>query len=403
MNKLIYRSLFLLAVILAPFAGCKKKKDTNPNPDNNTPYSAMVAIGSWPNTAYYIIDIPSLAEGTVDLRGNGAEMTAELYAQDVLQKNGYYYHANAGAGMLGKYHVEDGRLITDQKIPFTTLDWSSYTWIDDNKLAIFGTNGDQDEGYYAIIQTSDMRVLSSGKLNLLPLPENFSRYSIGFAEYRDNKLFLSYGFGSTDWSQYPLMPVHGETYIAVIDYSSFNVEKSLKGAQLKGMGGPTVYAPTSFIDENNDLYFISDPVNIYDYNSPSVIGRIRSGSTELDASYSLDFSAATSNGMGAAMWYLGNGKAIVRGRIAGQSIDAEHYFAIVNVHTGSFIKKLDLPTDMGERMVQAVIVENGKAYIAVNGQQKDYIAIYDPATDTLTEGAEFVGGVDYILRLEKKR
>ena len=101
------------------------------------------------------------------------------------------------------------------------------------------------------------------------------------------------------------------------------------------------------------------------------------------------------------MWYIGNGKAIVRSRINGQSIDTDHYYCLIDVKTGTFIKKLDLPVDKGERMVNAVIVEDGKAFIAVNAADRDYIWQYDPATDQLTKGVEFIGGIDYILRIEK--
>ena len=141
----------------------------------------------------------------------------------------------------------------------------------------------------------------------------------------------------------------------------------------------------------------------YDYKSPSVVYRIKNGATALDPTYFFDLSAKTDNGMGAAMWHIGNGKAIVRTRIKGESIDAEHSFSVIDVRTGTFIKTLDLPADKGERMVNAVVVEDGKAYIAVNAADKDYIWEYDPASEKLTKGAEFVDGIDYILRLEKTK
>lgn len=393
-----------LAILLITFSSCTKKKDAEPtsDPAAGTKYSAMVIVGSWPNTAYYLVDVPSFDSGEITLKGNGAEMTAEVYAQDVIQKDGYYYHANAGSGQLGKYHVESGKLVTDKKVPFTLLDWSSYTWIDNTTLALFGTNGDQNEGKYAIIETSNLQVLSSGTLDLVDLPTGFVAYAIGFAEYRDGKVFLNYGFRGS-WDNYPTMLVPEKGYVAVFNYATKTVEKSAESASMTTPGGPTVYAPTSFIDENKDLYFITDPVYHYDNTTPSKVYRIKNGSTEIDASYDFNFSSQVNNGMGAAFWYIGNGKAIVRTRVAGTSIDAEHSFSLIDVHSGTFIKKLALPADVGERMVQAVVVDNGKAYIAVNGTAKDYIAIYDPATDQLTEGAQFTGGIDYLIRIEKKK
>ncbi len=366
--------------------------------EEGTKYSAVLCVGSWPNTAYYIAGIQSLTSGTVSLSGNGAEMTGKVYAQDVIQKDGFYYHANATSGRLGKYHVENGVLLIDKEIPFSWLNWSSYTWVDDNTLVIFGDGN--NEARYAVIKVDKMTI-RTGKLTLKNIPAGFDNYNIGFAEHRGGKLYLGYGFGSTDWSNYPTMPVYKESLVAVIDYATMTVEKSLSDTRTTGLGGPNVYAPSSFIDENNDLYFISDPVNIYDYNSPSVMYRIKSGTTEIDPTYFFNFSAASNNEMAPAMWYIGNGKAIVRSRIAGQSIDADHYFCVIDVRNGTLIKKLNLPVDKGERMVNGVIVEDGKAFIAVNAADRDYIWQYDPVTDQLTKGVEFVGGIDYILRIEK--
>jgi len=397
MNKAFHyiTRLLVFTTILIFISGCKKRID---GVVESTKYSAIVCIGSWPNTAYYIAGISSLTSGTVSLKGSGAEMTGKVYAQDVIQKDGFYYHANFSRGRLGKYHVEGGALIIDKEIPFAWLNWSSYTWVDDNTLAIFGDG--MNEARYAVIKVDKMTI-KTGKLSLNAIPAGFQVYTIGFAEHRSNKLYLGYGFGSNDWSQYPNMPVYQKSYIAVIDYTTMAVEKSLEETRTTGLGGPNVYAPSSFVDENNDLYFISDPVSTYDYKSPSVMYRIKSGSTEIDPTYFFNFSAATNNEMAPAMWYIGNGKAIVRSRIAGQSIDADHYFCVIDVKTGALIKKLDMPVDKGERMVNGVIVENGKAFIAVNAADRDFIWEYNPATDKLTKGVEFIGGIDYILRIEK--
>ncbi|ATP58448.1 hypothetical protein CPT03_19265 [Pedobacter ginsengisoli] len=398
MNKLFHctSKLLLVALILISVSGCEKRDIGNV--EEGTKYSAILCVGSWPNTAYYITSIPSLTSGTISLKGNGAEMTGKVYAQDVVQKDGFYYHANANSGRLGKYHVENGSLIIDKEIPFAWLNWSSYTWADNNTLVIFGDgNG---EARYAVVKVDKMTI-KTGTLDLEVIPSGFQTYNIGFAEYRDNKLFLGYGFGSNDWTQYPNMPVYQKSFVAVIDYSTMKVEKSLSDIRTTGPGGPNVYAPSSFVDENNDLYFITDPVNVYDYKSPAVMYRIKNGQTEIDPTYFFNFSASTNNEMAPAMWYIGNGKAIVRSRIAGQSIDADHYFTVIDVKNGSLIKKLDLPADKGERMVNGVIVEDGKAFIAVNAVDRDYIWEYDPATEKLTKGVEFIGGIDYILRIEK--
>lgn len=383
--------------------GCSNDSSVPPTEEAGK-YSAVLAVGSWPNIAYYIADVPSLTSGTVSLQGNGAEMTGKVYAQDILQKNGFYYHANFDSGRLGKYHVENGVLLTDKEVPFTHLNWSSFAWVDDQTLVIFGTgeNAGKNEARYAVVKVNDMSV-SIGKLNLQAFPTGFDNYSMGFAEYRAGKLFLGYSFASSDWSQYPNMPVYQQFNVAVINATSMTVESNISDIRSTAPGGPVVYAPASFQDENGDIYFMTDPVSNYDYKSPSVVYRIKNGTTTLDASYYFNFSSKVNNEMGAALWYIGNGKAIVRTRTAGQSIDSDHSYSLIDVKNGAFLKKLALPADKGERMIQAIVVENGKAYIAVNAEEKDYIWEYDPTADKLTQGTEFVGGVNYILRLEKTK
>jgi hypothetical protein len=405
MNRILnfQAKTILIALLAFTLNGCSKDDDTSPAVEEGK-YSAILCVGSWPNTAYYIADVPSLTSGTISLQGNGAEMTGKVYAQDIIQKDGFYYHANFGSGRLGKYHVEKGTLLIDKEVPFTYLNWSSYAWVDAQTLVIFGTgeNAGKNEGRYAIIKVADMSV-TTGKLDLPTFPAGFDNYSMGFAEYRAGKLFLGYSVASSDFTLYPNMPVYQQLSVSVINYPSMAVESTITDTRTTNPGGPTVYAPASFQDETGDIYFMTDPVYNYDYKSPSAVYRIKSGTTTLDASYYFNFSSKVNMEMGAAMWYVGNGKAIVRTRTAGQSIDSDHSFSLIDVKTGTFIKKLALPADKGERMVQAVVVENGKAYIAVNAADKDYIWEYDVAADKLTHGAEFVGGIDYILRLEKTK
>ena len=163
-----YTRLLLTALILVSVSGCEKR-DVG-NVEEGTQYSAVLCVGSWPNTAYYISSISSLTSGTISLKGNGAEMTGKVYAQDVIQKDGFYYHANAGSGRLGKYHVENGVLLIDKEIPFSYLNWSSYTWVDNNTLVIFGDG--KGEARYAIIKVDKMTI-KAGKLSLNPIANGF--------------------------------------------------------------------------------------------------------------------------------------------------------------------------------------------------------------------------------------
>ncbi len=196
--------------------------------------------------------------------------------------------------------------------------------------------------------------------------------------------------------------------VAVIDYPSIELSKTLEDSRSKWPGGPTRYTPTSFVDEKNDIYFNTAPDNGSDYDAGSAIYRIKSGSDELDPNYYFDFSSKANGHTIQAMWYIGNGEAIVRARIPSDRNKPDFYykwdsyFVIVNVNKGEVVKKLDLSTDIGEVFVQAVVVENEKAYIMLNdADKKGYMWEYDPANGKLTKGLEFAEGYDYLLRIDK--
>jgi hypothetical protein len=196
--------------------------------------------------------------------------------------------------------------------------------------------------------------------------------------------------------------------VAAVDYPSMSVSKLLEDDKSRWPGGPTRYNPYSFVDEKGDLYFATVPEGGWDYDGPSLIYRIKSGADVLDNTYSFNYSSQAGGNTVQAMWYVGNGKAIVRGRIPADRSNADFYynwdsnFALIDVQTGTFIKKFDLPVDKGQIYVQAVVVEDGKAYMLVNGaNSKGAIWEYDPATDKLTKGATFGAGYDILLRLDK--
>ncbi len=399
-------SLALGLCVLFGVLSCKKDGPTDkPDDPAEKQYGALLMIGAWPNTAYYLVEVASLKEGKVGLSGTGVNMSTLIGDQGLIQRAGYYYYFNPTSGRLGRYHIENDQLVTDKEIPFTQMgSISSHVWVDDQTLVLFGENGDRNIGQYAILNVANMQITDHGDLDL-PSSGNpkYHYVGIGFAEYRAGKIFLGFGW-SADWPDTPLPKV----LVAAIDYPSMAISKVSEDDRSTWPGGPTRYTPTSFIDENGDLYFATVPDNGSDYDAGSALYRIRSGSDEIDPNYYVDFSSQSDGHTVQAMWYIGNGQAIARVRIPADRSEPDFYyswdcyFSVVDVHTGKVVKKLDLPTDVGEIFVQAVIVEDGKAYIMVNdANAPGYVWEYDPATGQLTKGLEFDAGYDFLLRIDK--
>lgn len=405
-NKLKNTLVIAMALFVAAgISACSKSNNDETTPDTNEKkYGALMMVGAWPNTAYYLTSLSSLKEGTIDLKGKGVNISNIAQDQGLIQRNGFYYYYNSTNSRLGKYHVGDNALVTDREVPFTLMGgFSSHFWADDNTLVVFGTNGDQNKIQYAVINATTLAA-TGGTLTLPAAADaTYNKIGVGFVEYRAGKVYLGYGHLST-WPN----PAYPKVLVAVLNYPAMTTAKVLEDSKSKWPGGPTRYTPYSFIDENNDIYFATVPEGGWDYDAGSLIYRIKSGTDDLDASYSFNFSSKSNGHTVQAMWYMGNGQAIVRARIPANRANPDFYykwdsyFSVVNVRTGEVIRKLDLPTDIGEIYVQAVVVEDGKAYIMFNGANATgAIWEYDPATAKLTKGATFGAGYDYLLRLDK--
>jgi len=133
---------------------------------------------------------------------------------------------------------------------------------------------------------------------------------------------------------------------------------------------------------------------------PSGFFRIKDGDTKLDPDYFFNVSALRNGDNQVGVQYLGNGKALLMSaHDAANNVKnrddwwyaAMWEYLIVDVTTQKVIKKLDFPLVANSR---SAIVDNGKAYIAVNDPKADaiYIWEYDPANDKLTRGAKIKGG-----------
>ena len=397
---------FVMMLVIGSLAACKKTNNSGGDGkgDGEHQYGVMLMIGAWPNTTYYILEVPSLMEGKADLNGRGVNVSTIVGDQGMIQRDGFYYYFNRTNSRLGKYHIAGDQLITDKEVPFTAMaSVSSHIWIDAETLVLFGTDGESNELLYAEVNTTGMQV-SGGTLNVPAITETgYPDIAPGFAEYRNGKIFLGYGYAA-EWPGTPLPKV----LVAVVDYPSMNVSSVLTDTRSAWPGGPSRYAPTSFQDEKGDIYFTTVPDNGNDYDGGSSIYRIKNGSNVLDPNYYFDFSATVDGNTAQAIWYLGNGEAIIRARIPADRANPDFYykwdsyFAVVNVQNGTLVKKLDLATDIGEIYVQAVVVEDGKGYIMLNdANKKGYMWEYDPATGKLTKGLEFAEGYDYLLRVDK--
>jgi len=392
--------LFAAVAVAFSFISCSDKSPVTEDPEAEpSSFAVWAQLGSWPNTSYYIMGVSSLTSGSFKLDGNGIDVTTVLN-NSVISKGGFYYFYNTTEAKFGKYKIENGKTTIVKEFPFTyMLSLAGHTWIDDNTLVMIGGVTSGKAVNYAVINTSTMTVTQTGAVSGLPTgPESHPLLRVGGdIQYKDGKLFFSViNYNGSDYTLYKQLNT------LAVSYPGFAVTKISTDTRTAGLGNTSGYYATSFVDEAGDMYFLTSWNGIAGgVNTKKSIYRIKKGADVLDPTYYMDVEAeigfVPSSGL---LMNLGNGKAIIKYMTSADNT-AKTRFSIINITTGKEIRKLTEVPDAASSERNA-FVEGGKAYIAaLSGTGKDYIWIYDSATDKVTQGLQIEGGYTSFSRIDK--
>lgn len=394
--------LFLSTLIIGTTISCSSNDDSgSDSADGKADYALWLQLGSWPNTTQYVVGIDDLTKGTVSLIGNGAEVTSKA-DYGIIAKNGFYYYPSTSSnfGKMTKFEFKNNQLSVVKEVPFTyQKSINCYTWVDDNTLLLFGTNGDGNKVLYTVVNATTLEI-KNGELALPAIPSGYKSYNQGNIEYSNGKLYVAF----SNMAIWPA-PAESGMNIAVINYPSFAVENIIESSEADGNGGSNMWMPTSCTDESGDVYMMFFADWMTATTSPTKIFRIKKGTSVLDSSYSFNLGTALGGETAVGFWYVGDGKAIVKyedSQILAGNPDAvfNTKFALINITTSTVIKKLDLPVDKGSQL-QNVITSDGRVFVQVNAETtKDYVWEVNTTNGAVTPGIEIVGGYDYILRLD---
>ncbi|WP_299249416.1 DUF4374 domain-containing protein [uncultured Cytophaga sp.] len=386
---------FMALIFTTGVSSCKKKND-EPTLVTSGKYGIWLQVGSYPNTNPYVLSAQSLTQGSVSLKGNGSEVTG-VADYGIIPGGEYYYYYNEPISKFSKFKLENSKLIVIKEVQLTHLaSTNTFVWVDKNTLVMFGLNADASKVLYSKVNVNTLDIIN-GELALDPLPTGTSKYNTGSAEYSNGKFFLGLTYAAAKWSD----PSDPNFHVAVLN-SDFTLNKTLSDNRSVGAGQSKLWMQGSFVDESGDTYLLTSPTWINGGTSPSAIYRIKSGETEFDNSYFFNTNSSSIGYTCEAMWYVGNGIAIIR--YVNTTITTSTHntqFAAINVADGTVRKILsDLPNDT-EGGLESIAVEDGKAYILVNSETgKDYIWEYNPTTNDVKPGLEISGGYDYLLRVD---
>lgn len=390
--------LYLFVFVLAGIKACRER-ETQATSGN---YGIITFTDNFEKE--YLLTTDSLTAGNLNIPENAGQIYSLIFSCH----NGYYYGIDDGKPVFTRYDATPTGLEPVAQIPLPPhLSWkvfqSWYNWIDESTLFL-GSTQNGHTFVYCIINVKDMQIVRHGELDIPLPPERI--YGGIMGQFRDNQLLISYTYYQ-GWNN--PAPASDTTYLAVIDYPSLKTKSIYKDTRSTWPGGIFLHAPTSFIDESGDIYLITAPGGRTHPHPTAVSGifRIGKGEETFDPGY---FVPVVSKDEQEAymLYYLGNGKALVRTVEKSLIMQYEDYlyrpvagYSLVDLRTGT-TKKLDLPPGMLD-FTETVLVEDSKVYIAIaESAEESYIWQYNMDTEEITRGLRIEGRVMVLNRLHKK-
>lgn len=386
-------------------AGCNNTSSSvsTARADNN--YSLYV-LGK--DGKEYILETNTLDSGILLPEQDGAALNVSVMDRNVLVKDGYYYHMNRKANAFVKYNIDHNVFKTVSSFPLPQFSTENYYWMGSDTLLLTGLQAPEfAQAKYALLRTTDMTILAKGNMDIPKPAGRFETISIGFVKQKGKHILVGYTYheqlSARDYT------TSDTIYVSELNYPSMTAVKTDKDIRSTYPGGMNTVQSSSFTDEKQDFYFMACPGIALGNRPelPTAIMKIRKGVSKPDQEYFFNLSNALHN-HAYGMWYLGNGKAIVRAERKDLYKDLDdHYstahfeFYLVDVYKQRVINKLNLPLDRGTRR-ECILVQGNKAYISISSiTDGNFIWRYDIQTGKLNKGLQLAGNSDYILRIDK--
>lgn len=356
----------------------------------------------------YIARVSSLSEGEVDPLKDGVKIADEIHYGLTVKNNNYYY-LNEKTNYIKKYQIKDRLFTAADSVPVTDIEClESILWISNDTLLMVGLNKDLIRPSYALLNTSNMSLISEGTISI-PNPELISWTTIGFLQRRNSELFIAF---YSKPKKNDADSIVDKTSIAVIDFPEMQTQRIETTKRLGRTLNDNRYQPSSIQTEDGIIYFISSGSDrLLDHNDQnkgyaSGICRIKNGETSVDPDYFINTNLNLPNGHVYGIWYIGNGSAIIKCDVPKRVQNWDDYdeyvyrYYDVDLNTKN-ITPIDIPLDRGWYL-DNVLVENGLVYIANKSESgENYIWLYNPINKNTRKGLKVNGDFHNFGRINK--
>lgn len=403
MKTQLTKALAIVATA-AIFTACKKD-----NPSNVTRGEYIVTVTPVASTgvADYLINVPSLDNGSTSTFGNGLEQDG-TYRYYLTHKGKFFsmLYGQGNPGAVTAYNNANGRL--NKLTNFQTETVQAFAAVNDDILLTkvprtINTAGSTLYTYYQV-STNSLQITKEGTLDALAPANNGEIAHFSWLQQVGNKVYAPFfpiKNGSFD------SDFHDQAWIAVYSYPEMQLEKTIHDDRTSFIG--RYFTNGLGVVENGDIYAFSTSVattsdKVGDKNvkrftdtQPSAITRIKSGTEAFD-SYYLDFEQA-SNGYVITNWiYVGNNKFIanIQPKAEKGAYTTGKELAVLDVAAKTVNKISGLPA-LGE--IKSLTSSNytpkdgNTAYIGVNLTSGiGYVYKIDASAKTATQGLKVEGG-----------
>ncbi|GAB3331128.1 DUF4374 domain-containing protein [Larkinella ripae] len=387
--------------------------DKGDNPVDTDPVTsggyvlAVRAQGSNNESTDYLLQAPSLMEGTLSIAGQGIEQPGyRSYAQ--VGKTIFSIgtsDASLGVPTAVGYTLDGSNKLTEKGSVTFDKTFEVITTVDDNTLAgvqIPRTAAENRQAIFYTATASDLKLSGQVKSSLAPLFKEDQVWPSGI-RVRDGKAYVSYYLQNRADFQTTFTDT---AYVAVYSYPAFVLEKVIKDTRT-GPAGAFNSSNGLIKTENGDIYTVASSGYTFSQRTkPSGFLRIKNGETVFDQSYFFNLDNISNNRKLYFSQYVGNGLVLAEmgrfplanGQWAYQDVDLSVVLIDLNTKT---IKDVTggIPAHAGQGGTTLTFpVDNGKVYLPVTSYTEGtYIWEIDIASATAKRGAKveakYVSGI----------
>lgn len=399
MKSTITKALMALA-ITAVFSSCKKN-NTDPVAENPGNYVLAVTPVASTGVADYLVTASSLDEGAVSIIGNGVEQDG-TYRYYVTTGNKFFsmLYGQGNPGAVTVYDIKEGKL--NKLNDFTAATVQAFAPVNDDILMVkvpraYAATGATLANWYIVSATTNKQT-AEGTLDAVLPTGNGEIAHFSWLKQVGNKVFAPYFsiIGRTFETEHP-----DEAGIAVYSYPAMQYEKTIRDTRTSFIG--RYFTDGLEVVENGDTYAYSSSVavkgGVLTSTKPSSITRIKSGTTEFDQTYLMNFETA-SNGYVITNWlYVGQNKFVanVEPKATKGAYVTGKRLAIVDVvgKTVSLVTGFPEATTISSITTTNYSPKDGRyGYVGVNlTDGTPWVYKIDASNNTATKGLKVTGGL----------